>query len=160
VIAAAIRRIDADVVASPIRPLGAYVSESLAPRRFSVELMALFAVAAMLLAVSGIYAVTAYAVGQRERELSVRVALGATRSGIVRLILGDGARALAIGLASGLVLAAVSARLLTALLFGVAPTDPAAFVQAGCAVAGAALLASVIPALRAANRTPGALGSD
>ena len=85
-----VRRIDPDVAASQIRPMDHYLSDAVAPRRFSLSLMAAFALAALALAITGIYAVVLYSVSQRAREIGIRVALGATRSNIVRTRHGPG----------------------------------------------------------------------
>src|SRR5262249_36912899 len=87
------RGVDAGVAASQIWPFDRYVSDAMAPRRFSLSMMALFGAAALALAVTGIYAVVLFSISQRAREIGIRVALGATRARIVRLVLGQGARA-------------------------------------------------------------------
>ena len=96
-----VRRIDPEVVASQIRPMDHYLSDAVAPRRFSLSLMAAFALAALALAITGIYAVVMYSVSQRAREIGIRVALGASRSNIVRLVMGHGIRFILIGLCVG-----------------------------------------------------------
>src|SRR5262249_33285884 len=130
-----------------------YVSDAMAPRRFSLSLMALFGAAALALAVTGIYAVVLFSISQRAREIGIRVALGATRARIVRLVLGQGARATAPGLAAGVVLATGAVRLVDTLLFGVAATDAATFAEVTVAVAAASIVACLIPAARL--RLPG-----
>ena len=90
-----------------------YLSDAVAPRRFSLSLMAAFALAALALAVTGIYAVVMYSVSQRAREIGIRVALGATRSNIVRLVMGHGIRFILIGLVLGIAMAAGVTRLLS-----------------------------------------------
>ena len=118
-----VRRLDPEVVASQIRPMDNYLGDALAPRRFSLSLMAAFAFAALALAITGIYAVVMYAVSQRAREIGIRLALGATRARIMRLVIGDGVRFVAIGVAAGIAMAIVLTRLLSTMLFGVAATD-------------------------------------
>jgi predicted permease len=144
-----LRQVDADVVASQIRPLGRNLSDSLAPRRFSVSLMSAFGLAALLLAVIGIYAVITYAVCQRAREIGIRVALGAPRADIVRLVMGQGVRLVVVGLTLGIALAIGAMRLVSTMLFGVTAGDPATFSQVALAVAGASLLACAVPTIRA-----------
>ena len=117
------RRIDPEVVASQIRPMDHYLSDAVAPRRFSLSLMAAFASAALALAITGIYAVVVYSVSQRAREIGIRVALGASRANIVRLVMGHGIRFILIGLMAGVAMAAGATRLLSTMLFGVAATD-------------------------------------
>jgi putative ABC transport system permease protein len=147
-IAAEVRRIDPEVVASQIRPMDRYLSDAMAPRRFSLSLMAAFALAALALAVTGIYAVVAYSVSQRARELGIRVALGASRSHIVQLLMGHGARCVVIGVALGMAMAAGATRLLSTMLFGVAASDAATFAQVGVVVAVVSLLACAVPTVR------------
>jgi putative ABC transport system permease protein len=144
-----LRQVDADVVASHIRPLDLYLRDSLAPRRFSVSLIAAFAIAAFVLALTGIYAVVTYSISQRAREIGIRVALGARRSSIMRLVLGEGTRFILVGLLAGVGLAAGLSRTLTTLLFGLDATDPATFAQVAAVVALASLVACAAPALRA-----------
>jgi putative ABC transport system permease protein len=110
-LARAVHRIDAEVAASQIQPMDHYLSDAVAPRRFSLSLMAAFAVAALALAITGIYAVVLYSVSQRARELGIRIALGASRSTILRLVMGHGIRFVVIGLLSGLAMAAATNRL-------------------------------------------------
>jgi putative ABC transport system permease protein len=148
----AVKRVDAGVAASQVRPLEAYVSDSVSPRRFSLWLMAAFALAALALAGTGIYAVVACSIGERTRELGIRAALGASPGSLVRLVMGAAAPAAVLGLAAGLGLAAVCARLLASLLFNVAPTDSVTLVEVGAFVGGLAALACAAPAARI-NRT-------
>jgi putative ABC transport system permease protein len=149
-----VRRIDPDVVASQIRPMDAYLSDAIAPRRFSLLLMAGFALAALALAVTGIYAVVMYSVSQRAREIGIRIALGAGRPDIVRLVMGDGLRHIVVGLAAGLALAAGLTRLLSSLLFGLDAADPATFGQVAAVVGAAAALACAVPAFLIPKSNP------
>ena len=144
-----VRRIDPDVAASQIRPMDAYLSDAIAPRRFSLSLMTIFGCAALALAVTGIYAVVVYSTSQRTREIAIRIALGATRANIVRLVMGQGLRAAAAGLVVGTAGAVGLMRLLSAMLFGVSATDTTAFAQVAVVVAAASTIASAVPALRA-----------
>jgi len=151
-IAREVRRVDPEVAASQIRPVESYLGDALASRRFNLWLMAAFAFAAMALAITGIYAVIAYSVSQRAREIGIRVALGARRSHIVRLIVGHGARFVAIGLAAGVMAAIGVARLISTMLFGVTPGDPMTFAQVITVVATASAMACLVPALRIDQR--------
>ena len=144
-----LRQINPDVVASQVRPLEAYLRDSVAPRRFSVLLMGAFAMAAVVLALTGIYAVIMYSVSQRAREIGIRIALGASRSNIVRLVMGEGARLIVIGLLLGTALAAGLMRLLSSMLFGLNRNDAATFGQVLVAVTIAALVACALPSIRA-----------
>jgi hypothetical protein len=142
-------RVDPDVIASPIRPLTAQLSESLAPRRFSVSLMAAFGAAALALAVTGIHAVVLYTVSQRGREIGIRIALGARASHVTSLVVSEGARFILAGLVAGTAMGVGSARLLSSMLFGLPAVDVATIVQVAAAVIVAALLACAIPTVRA-----------
>ena len=143
-----VRRIDPEVVAAQIRPMDHYLSDAVAPRRFSLSLMAAFALAALALAITGIYAVVMYSVSQRAREIGIRVALGASRSNIVRLVMGHGIRFVLIGLALGIAMAVGVTRLLSTMLFGLAATDAVTFGQVAVVVAAVSVLACAVPAAR------------
>jgi putative ABC transport system permease protein len=109
---------------------------------------------AALLAAVGIFSVLAYQVGQRTRELAVRRALGAKATDVIRLVVGEGLRLVAIGLGLGLACALVVAQLLTGLLFEVSPWDAAAYLGSIIVLASAALFATLLPAIRAATIAP------
>ena len=131
-----------------------YPRESLAPTRFALGLMGAFALIALVLSAVGLYGAIAYAVTQRTKELGVRIALGATRQAVVRMLVGDGLRLVALGLPLGLILAAILSRSLSALLYGVTPGDPLTFVVIAAGVTAIALLASYLPARRALGINP------
>ena len=131
-----------------------YLRESLAPTRFALGLMGAFALIALVLSAVGLYGAIAYAVTQRTKELGVRIALGATRQAVVRMLVGDGLRLVALGLPLGLILAAILSRSLSALLYGVTPGDPLTFVVIAAGVTAIALLASYLPARRALGINP------
>jgi putative ABC transport system permease protein len=113
-----------------------------------------FAGLALLLAVIGVFGVFAYSVQQRVREFGVRIALGATRGQILRLVLGSAVRLIGIGAAIGLSTAAVSARSLATFLFGVRPIDPLTVAAVVSVLAVTATAAALVPALRAARADP------
>ncbi len=127
---------------------------TLAYPRFRARVIGLFAGAAALLATVGIFSVLAYLVGQRTRELAVRRALGARASDVIRLIAGQGLRLVAIGLVLGLAGALAAARLLTSFLYGIGPWDVGAYLGTIAVLGSAGLLATVLPALRAAVIAP------
>jgi ABC-type antimicrobial peptide transport system permease subunit len=143
-----VRRIDPEVVAAQIRPMDHYLSDAVAPRRFSLSLMSAFAVAALALAITGIHAVVIYSISQRAREIGIRVALGASRWNIVRLLIADAVRFVLIGVASGIAMAVGVTRLLSTMLFGVVATDPMTFGQVAVVVAAVSVLACVVPTAR------------
>ena len=149
-----IRSIDKDQPLSDIRTMDQWVSASMAKERFSSFLLVLFAALALLLAAIGIYGVMSYVVGQRTTEFGIRAALGAEASDIRGLILGDGARIVAAGLAIGAPLALLLSQALTKLLYQTRGADPATFAVVLCVLAGVALLASYLPARRAARMAP------
>jgi predicted permease len=144
-----VRRVDPEVVASQIRPLERNLIDSIAPRRFSVSLMAAFGVAALVLAVTGIYAVIMYSISQRAREIGIRMALGAGRWNITRLVIGQGARFIIIGLVLGITMAIALVRIVSTMLFGLTSGDAATFGQVSAVVAIASLLACAVPTVRA-----------
>jgi putative ABC transport system permease protein len=148
-LATEVRRVDPEVVAAQIKPLDRYLSDTVAPRRFSLSLMAAFAVTALALAITGIYAVVMYSVSQRAREIGIRVALGAGRANIVRLVMGHGIRFILIGLVAGIAMAAGATHLTAAMFFGVAATDAATIAQVVVFVAAVSVIACAVPTARA-----------
>jgi predicted permease len=130
------------------------VSASLSERRFSMEMVALFALTALLLAGLGIYGVISYTVSERTHEIGIRLALGATRRNILRAVLRQGLWLVIAGAAVGLVCALLVSHVMAGLLYGVRPTDPLTFIGVTIFLAGVALLASYIPARRAMKLDP------
>ncbi len=130
------------------------VKRSMANRRFSLELLVVFAIAALLLAAIGIYGVMAYSFSQRTHEVGVRVALGAQRLDILRMALGEGMLVVAIGLAVGIAGAVAVTRVFRSMLFGVDATDPVTLAVVAGILAAVALLACYIPARRATRVDP------
>jgi predicted permease len=122
---------------------------SLASHRFSAELVSGFAVVGLLLASMGIYGLLAYMVGQRTREIGLRMALGAQRPDIVRMVASKGIILAAAGIAAGVLLSVSSASMMASLLYGVRPHDPEVFVAVPVVLFGVAVMASYLPARRA-----------
>jgi len=149
-----LRKLDADLPMYYIRTMQQRVDESLARRRFSMLLLAVFAGVALALATIGIYGVMAYLVNQGTREIGIRVALGATRRNIVSLVVRQGMALALSGVAIGLAGAFMLTRLIRSLLFGVEATDPVTFVGIALLLGLVALLASYIPARRASRVDP------
>jgi putative ABC transport system permease protein len=149
-----IQSVDPDQPIANVRTLETVTADSIAPRRMSMVLLGAFAGIALLLASVGIYGVISYLVVQRTHEMGVRVALGAQRSDVLRLIVGHAAKLVGIGTVAGLILAFLSTRLLSALLYNVGAFDPTTFLFVTIALVAVALLASYIPALRAARADP------
>jgi putative ABC transport system permease protein len=132
----------------------AMLSENVAAPRFRTVLFAVFAGLAVCLAMAGIYGVVAYAVGQRSNEIGLRIALGATTGGVVRLVLWQGLALACIGLGLGLAAAIAGTRLLQSMLFQVRPNDPWVYIAVGVTVGMVTLVAGYIPASRAATIDP------
>ena len=151
---AELRALDPDLPMYYLRSMEQRVDESLARRRFSMLLLGVFAGVALALATIGIYGVMAYLVSQGTREIGIRMALGATQRDVLGLIVRQGMALAIFGLAIGLAGAFVLARLIRSLLFGVEATDPITFVGISVLLAFIALLASYIPAQRAARIDP------
>jgi len=136
------------------RTVNEVVAASVASRRLTFVLTTSFAVAAMLLAVLGIYGVLSYLVTQRAREFGVRIALGATWSDVQSLVLREAARLVGVGLILGVGAAYAVSHVLNGMLFGVTSTDPTTYVAVACAVALTAFAACEVPALRATRVDP------
>jgi ABC-type lipoprotein release transport system permease subunit len=146
--------LDPELVVNRARPLQTIVDETTARPRFMTSLLACFALAAAILALVGVYGVIAYAVRQREREIAVRLAIGADPARIVRLFVRQGGAILTVGLAAGVVATLTAGRLVESQLFGVTFRDPIAVATAVIAFGGAGLLAVWWPARRAASTDP------
>ena len=150
----AIREIDPTLPVFQVQTLNTVISESVADRRLNGALLATFAALALGLAALGLYGVMAYSVTQRTREFGIRMALGAQKSDVSRLVIGSGMKLAAIGGAVGLAAAFGLTRLLESLLYGVAPTDPFTFALVILLLGIVALLANFIPARRALRVDP------
>ena len=130
------------------------LDESIAPRRFNLLLLGTFAASAVLLALIGIYGVMSYAVTQRTHEIGVRMALGARRGAIARMVVRQGMAVALVGIATGMAASLGLTRLMASLLFEVKADDPATFAAVAMGLTAAALAASWLPALRAARVDP------
>ncbi len=151
---AAVRQLDPEVPISNVRAMDQVMGEHNASRRASTLLLTGFAATALLLATVGLYGVLAYAVAQRTREMGIRMALGARRSDVLRLVLGQGMRLALAGVVLGWIGSMTLARFLSGFLFGVQPVDPATYTLLSAVLAAVALLACYLPARRAANVDP------
>jgi predicted permease len=149
-----LRAIDPALPITQVRTMAEIVNESLAPRRFNMALLLIFATVAALLAVVGIYGVMSYSVAARTNEIGVRLALGAQPLDILRLVIGEGAKLTVGGVLLGLLGAFGLTRLMAGLLFGVSAVDPVVFTMIGLLLAATALLATYLPARRAARVNP------
>ncbi|MEO7520742.1 MAG: ABC transporter permease [Gemmatimonas sp.] len=151
---AAIKEIDGEIPLANIRTMEDMISTSMGQRKLSAILLGTFSAIALLLATLGIYGVMSYTVSQRQRELGIRMALGATRDGVLRLVLRQGMTLAVIGVAIGLFGAFALTRLVASQLYGVDATDPATFVIVTTVLTSVALVASLVPALRATRVDP------
>jgi putative ABC transport system permease protein len=149
-----IQNVDRDLPVFGIQTMEQVLAESIAQRRFALEMVGAFALVALLLAASGIYGVTAFAVSQRAQEIGIRLALGAQRRDVLNLVLMQGMTTTFWGLGAGLVGALVLTRFLRSLLFAESPMDPITFLAVAAVLAGAALVASYVPALKAMRVDP------
>jgi putative ABC transport system permease protein len=150
-----LRDADPDAAPSGMGGLEGYLSRWLAPRRFSVVLLLGFALVSVALASFGVYGVVAYGVARRRREISLRLALGSSPAGVLRLVLAQTLRLAAIGIVLGEIGALLGGRALAGLLFGVTPSDPALLAAVAVLLAITTLAASLFPALRASRIDPG-----
>ena len=149
-----IQAVDPDLPVFNVRTMNEVIDGSLASRRFSAELVGVFAVVALLLASVGIYGLLAYMVGQRAHEIGVRMALGALPSTIGKMIVSRGVGLTGIGVGIGLLLSGIMAPMISTVLYGVRPLDPEVFLAVPLILMVVALLASYIPARRAARVNP------
>ena len=149
-----LRNVDVDVATAGVKPMHQFLATAVAARRFNMVLIGIFAGTALLLAAAGLYAVIAYLVSQRTREIGIRLALGATPRHILRLMMGQGMKLTLIGVAIGFVGAIAVTRLMSSLLFGVAPNDLMTFAISSVVLIAVALLACFIPARRATRVDP------
>jgi putative ABC transport system permease protein len=149
-----VHELDPSLALSQVRTEDEWVSSTAAQPRFNAVLLATFASVALIMAAIGIYGVLAYSVNQRTREIGLRMALGAQRGDVLRLIVREGMTVALIGVAAGLAGALALGRLLSSLVFGVAVRDPYTFAGVAVLLAGVALAACVLPARRASRVDP------
>jgi len=151
---AAIAALDRAVPVTEVQTMDDIVAGATAGPRFTLVLLATFATVALVLAAVGIYGVISYAVSRRTHEIGVRMALGATPSTVLTLIVGEGMRVVAIGVVAGLGGALVVTRLMTTVVYGVRVTDPMTYAGVAALLTAVALVASYIPARRATRIDP------
>jgi putative ABC transport system permease protein len=143
-----------DVPLRNVMTMEELIAKRVAQRRLNMLLLGLFGFLSLVISAAGIYGLMAFVVAQRTREIGVRIALGATRSHVVRMVVFNAATLVGSGLIIGGIAAWYLSTAAKAFLFGIAPTDARAFLAAVLLLAGAALVASVIPARRAASVDP------
>jgi predicted permease len=151
------KQISSDQVVFSAQTMDEIVALSIADRRFSMLLLGLFAALALILSAIGIYGVVSYIVGQSTREIGIRVALGAKQTDVLRMVLLQGAKMTAIGIAIGAAISFLVTRLLNTLLFGVSHHDPITLVAVSAILAAVSLLACFVPARRATQLDPAAV---
>jgi putative ABC transport system permease protein len=149
-----VRDLDPAVPVSSVRTMDEWVSNNAAQPRLNAILLAVFAGVAMLIAAIGIYGVLAYSVNQRTREIGLRMALGAPRARVLRLIVGEGMMVGAIGIGAGLIGALALSRVLASLVFDVPVRDPLTYAAVAAALMLVALAACVVPARTASRVDP------
>ncbi|HEX5481141.1 MAG TPA: ABC transporter permease [Terriglobia bacterium] len=149
-----VRSLDSELAVADVYTMSQIIEQSITPHRFNMFLVGAFAVAALLLASIGLYGVVSYSVAQRTHEIGIRMALGAQKRDVLRLVVGQGMVLVLIGVGAGIAGAYALTRFLSSLLYGVKPTDPLTFVLVSLVLAGVALLACYIPARRAAKVDP------
>jgi putative ABC transport system permease protein len=145
---------DAGIILTQATTMEDALAESIAGPRFRMLLITVFASVALMLAATGIYGVMAYSVAQRTHEMGLRLALGAARADVLRLVMGQAARLAVVGIALGLIGALLLTRWMSTLLFRVEPTDPVTFAAVATCLAAIALTASALPARRAMRIDP------
>jgi putative ABC transport system permease protein len=140
-----------------VRPLDDRLAASLGRRRAATWLVGVFAALALVMVLVGVYGVMSYDVSQRAREIGIRLALGADRSSVMRMVVGSGLRIASTGIAAGAILALAAARLIAGLLFGVSAADPSTYGMLAALLLAMAVAAAYLPARRAARINPRAL---
>jgi putative ABC transport system permease protein len=153
-ISQAVRESDSQLPVYRVRSMNEFLSDSVAHPRFTTLLIGAFAAVALILALVGVYGVTSHAVNQRAREVAVRIALGARRGEVVRLVARQSLHYVLVGVVLGFAGAVIATKFMAGLLFGVSATDPFTFVGASVALSFTALAGTYIPALRAARVAP------
>jgi ABC-type antimicrobial peptide transport system permease subunit len=151
---AAVLELDPNQPVGRVVTMSDVVSASIANRRFTMTLVAIFAVLALLLSLVGLYAVVSHSVAQRTREMGVRLALGASPARLLRLVILEGVKLVSVGVVVGLGVALAGIRSIESLLFGVSAYDPATFLVVPLMLLGAAVVGCIIPARRAMRVDP------
>ncbi len=149
-----VHSIDSNQPIGDVRTMESAAAESVAPQRLTMLVSILFAALALVLAMVGLYGVISYTVAQRTHEFGVRVALGAERRDILKLVVGQGSKMILVGVGTGILGALALTRFVSSLLYGVKPTDPLTFLGVTLLLIAVALLASYIPAHRATKVDP------
>ena len=150
----AVGEVDKEMPITSLRTMEDYLSESVSQRRFNAILLGAFAILALILAAVGLYGVISYSVLHRTHEIGIRIALGAKRRDVFKLVIGQGMLLALIGVAIGLGAAFALTRLMSGMLYGISPTDPLTFAGIALLLIAVALLACYVPARRATKVDP------
>ena len=153
-ITSAVHEVGPDIPVMNVLSMEDVIAQSMSPQRFNFFLLASFAALALLLAAVGIYSVLSYTVRRRVREIGIRMALGATNSDVLKMVVSDGMKPILVGVAVGLAAALALSRLVASLVFGVRPTDPLTFSCVVVILAAVGMLANIFPAYRATRVEP------
>jgi len=149
-----VQALDKNLPVDRISTLEERLRASFAPQRSATTLLTIFGVLALTLASVGLYGVLAYSVGQRQQEIGIRMALGANTSQILKLIIGQGATLMIIGVVCGLLIAFIATRAITSMLFGISAADPTVYFTVSLILIGTAFVACYIPARHATKVDP------
>jgi len=153
-VSSAIHQVGPDIPIVDVLSMDDVVAQSMSPEKFNLLLLASFAGLALLLAAVGIYGVLSYTVRRRVREIGIRMALGASHSDVLKMVVADGMKPILMGIGVGLAAALALSRLIASLIFGVQPTDPLTFTAVTLVLIGVGILANILPAYRAARIEP------
>jgi putative ABC transport system permease protein len=149
-----VRSVDSDVAAANVRSMDQYLSHTIAPRRFNLQLLSVFALAALALALAGIYGVISFSVNQRAHEIGVRMAIGARHSHVLRMVIADGIKPVLAGLALGILCIFALSKVLASMVFAVSTSDPATLAAVTLMFGCVSLAALYLPARRATKVDP------
>jgi predicted permease len=153
-VTATVHQLDPETPVTEVLTMNELISNSLSPQRSNMFLLATFAGLALLLTAVGIYSVLSYAVRRRVREIGIRMALGASHSDVLKMVISDGMKPILLGVAIGLAAALALGRVVSSLIYGVRPTDPLTFTAVALLLVAVGLLATAVPAYRATRVEP------
>jgi ABC-type antimicrobial peptide transport system permease subunit len=153
-VTSAVHEVDAETPVTDVLSMNELISNSLSPQRSNTLLLAAFAALALVLTAVGIYSVLSYAVRRRVREIGIRMALGASHSDVLKMVVVDGIKPILLGVGLGLAIALGLGRVVSSLIFGVRPTDPLTFAAVASLLVAVGVLATIVPAYRATRVEP------
>jgi putative ABC transport system permease protein len=153
-VTAAVHQIDSETPVTEVMTMNELISSSLSPQRSNMLLLAAFAGLALVLTAVGIYSVLSYAVRRRRREIGIRMALGASHSDVLKMVVADGMKPILLGVGIGFVVALALGRVVGSLIYGIRPTDPLTFLTVVSLLVAVGMLATIVPAYRAARVEP------